>query len=65
MIRSMTGFASGSGTHGAFGWSTEIRAVNGKGLDIRVRAPDWVEGLEAGLRKQVAAVANRGNVTVS
>lgn len=65
MIRSMTGFASGSGTHGAFGWSTEIRAVNGKGLDIRVRGPDWVEGLEAGLRKQVASVANRGNVTVS
>lgn len=65
MIRSMTGFASGSGAHAQYSWSVEIRSVNGKGLDIRLRAPDWVDGLEAGLRKRLGAVATRGNVTVS
>ena len=30
-----------------------------------MRVPDWVEGLETALRKQVSAVAARGNVTCS
>ncbi len=63
MIKSMTGFASASGAQPPFSWSWEIRSVNGRGLDLRVRAPDWIDGLEAGLRKQIGAVATRGNVT--
>ncbi|MFD2739230.1 YicC/YloC family endoribonuclease [Sulfitobacter aestuarii] len=63
MIRSMTGYASGSGVWEPFSWSWELRAVNGKGLDLRLRVPDWIEGLEAGLRKQIGATATRGNIT--
>ncbi|KIN61088.1 DUF1732 multi-domain protein [Sulfitobacter noctilucae] len=63
MIKSMTGFASASGAHAPFSWSWEVRSVNGRGLDLRLRVPDWVEGLEAGLRKKLGAVAARGNVT--
>jgi uncharacterized protein (TIGR00255 family) len=63
MIRSMTGFASASGALEGWSWSWELRGVNGKGLDLRLRVPDWVEGLEVALRKQVTAEVARGNIT--
>lgn len=63
MIHSMTGFASHSGAHAPFSWGWELRSVNGKGLDLRLRVPDWVDGLEAGLRKKLSAAVGRGNVT--
>ena len=63
MIRSMTGFASASGTQDSWSWSWELRAVNGKGLDLRLRIPDWIEGLEVALRKQMTADLARGNIT--
>lgn len=61
----MTGFAAQSGAFEAHRWAWEIRSVNGKGLDIRVRVPDWIDGLEAALRPLVTAHAKRGNVTMS
>ena len=64
MIRSMTGFASKSGALGPHSWAWELRAVNGKGLDLRIRVPDWIPRLEAGLRKIAAADIARGNVTL-
>ncbi|SFS55723.1 TIGR00255 family protein [Sulfitobacter marinus] len=63
MIRSMTGFASASGALPPHSWGWELRSVNGKGLDLRLRVPDWVDGLEAGLRKQLSAQIARGNVS--
>lgn len=63
MIRSMTGFASASGALEGWSWSWELRGVNGKGLDLRLRVPDWVEGLEVALRKQVTAEVARGSIT--
>ena len=65
MIKSMTGFASATGAHDVYSWSWELRSVNGKGLDLRLRVPDWIDGLEVGLRKALGAVAMRGNVTLS
>lgn len=65
MIRSMTGFASATGTLSPHSWTWELRAVNGKGLDLRLRVPDWVDGLEIGLRKKLGAAVARGNVTLS
>lgn len=65
MIRSMTGFASAKGERGAFSWSWELRSVNAKGLDLRLRVPDWLEGLEAALRGDLAKALARGNVTVA
>ena len=63
MLRSMTGFASASGASGPHSWGWELRSVNGKGLDLRLRVPDWIDGLEAGLRKTLSAAIARGNVT--
>ncbi|WP_170427683.1 YicC/YloC family endoribonuclease [Ruegeria arenilitoris] len=65
MIRSMTGFASGKGAHGPHSWTWELRSVNGKGLDMRLRVPDWLTGLEASLRSQIQKALSRGNVTLS
>ncbi|WP_421704241.1 YicC/YloC family endoribonuclease [Aliiroseovarius sp.] len=65
MVYSMTGFAALKGAYGDFAWSWDIRAVNAKGLDIRLRAPDWIEGLEPAIRKAVGGAAARGNVSVS
>jgi uncharacterized protein (TIGR00255 family) len=65
MINSMTGFASAKGELAPWRWSWELRGVNGKGLDMRLRVPDWLDGLEAGLRKQLAMSVTRGNVTLT
>ena len=64
MIRSMTGFAAKSGALPPHSWGWELRAVNGKGLDLRIRVPDWVPGLEAGLRASLSQGIARGNVTL-
>ncbi|MEM7088434.1 MAG: YicC/YloC family endoribonuclease [Pseudomonadota bacterium] len=65
MIRSMTGFASGTGEFGPHSWTWELRSVNGKGLDMRLRVPDWLTGLEAALRAHLSKSLSRGNVTLT
>ncbi|MFT5342627.1 MAG: hypothetical protein ACI9BH_001841, partial [Paracoccaceae bacterium] len=65
MIRSMTGFASAKGELAPYNWGWELRSVNGKGLDIRLRVPDWLDGLETDLRAQLAKSVSRGNVSLS
>lgn len=65
MIRSMTGFASAKGTLAPFSWSWELRSVNAKGLDLRLRTPDWLDGLEVALRGTLSKSLNRGSVTLS
>jgi len=61
----MTGFASAKGELGAWRWGWELRGVNGKGLDMRLRVPDWLDGLEAALRGALAKSVARGNITLT
>ena len=61
----MTGFGGAAGSAGMWTVSLDIRSVNGRGLDMRLRAPDWIDGLEAELRKKVQAAVSRGSVTLS
>lgn len=61
----MTGFATRSSDMGPFRWTWDIRGVNGKGLDLRLRVPDWIDGLEAAIRPLAATYAKRGNITLS
>ncbi len=65
MINSMTGYASGQGQSGQIRWSWELRSVNGKGLDMRLRVPDWIDGLEAALKPMLAKAARRGNISLN
>ncbi|MHA3913720.1 YicC/YloC family endoribonuclease [Halovulum sp. GXIMD14793] len=64
-LSSMTGFATRPGTADEAEWVWEARSVNSRGLDIRLRLPEGLEGLEPDLRKQIAARLKRGAVTVS
>jgi hypothetical protein len=63
---SMTAFATlrgqGTGALAAFSWVWEVRSVNGKGLDLRLRLPDWIEGLEPAVRAELTRRIGRGNV---
>ncbi len=65
MIHSMTAFASARGDAAPWSWTLELRSVNARGLDLRMRVPDWLEGLEAALRAELGAALNRGSVTLS
>jgi uncharacterized protein (TIGR00255 family) len=65
-IASMTGFAAREGGDGrGVTWGWELRSVNGRGLDLRLRLPDGLGALEAPLRKRLSEVIARGSVTLS
>jgi uncharacterized protein (TIGR00255 family) len=61
----MTGFATRLGHGAGQAWQWDIRSVNGKGLDLRLRLPDGIEGLEADLRAALGRAVTRGNVSLS
>lgn len=65
MTHSMTGFATRRGQFGPYSWVWDLRSVNGKGLDLRLRVPDWVDGLEAQLRTELGRALSRGNVNLT
>ncbi len=64
-MRSMTGFAPIEISVDQWRITGDIRSVNGRGLDLRIRVPDWIEGLEPELRKALQAALGRGSVTLS
>lgn len=64
-VQSMTGFARREGTTGRHRWVWELRSVNGKGLDIRLRLPSGFEALEVEARKLLSSRLSRGNLQVS
>jgi uncharacterized protein (TIGR00255 family) len=59
----MTGFSRTQGQLGATAWIWELRSVNGKGLDIKLRLPGGLDALEIPLREQTARRLRRGNVS--
>lgn len=65
MTHSMTAFANRSGHMDAVTWQWEIRGVNARGLDLRMRVPDGMAVVEANLRAALSAQLTRGNVTVN
>ena len=62
---SMTGFASLHASGGGYERLWDVRSVNGKGLDLRLRLPDGIDGFEQAARAAVARAALRGNITLS
>lgn len=65
MIYSMTGYASATGELNGFTWVWDLRSVNARGLDIRLRLPDGLDGVEDTLRKALKQKIARGNVSVT
>jgi uncharacterized protein (TIGR00255 family) len=64
-IESMTGFAREAGTAGVHAFAWEIRSVNGRGLDVRIRVPPGFETFSEAARKQLGAAFTRGTLHVS
>ena len=72
-VNSMTGFARRAGEcrvgdeAGGSGWSWvwEVRSVNSKGLDVRMRLPSVAEGWEASLKETVRKRVERGSISIN
>jgi uncharacterized protein (TIGR00255 family) len=62
-LASMTGFARTDGSVGGLAWAWEIRSVNGRGLDLRLRLPNGWDAIEPVLREAAGKVLKRGNVS--
>lgn len=65
-LASMTGFARASGQLAdgtSYVW--EIRSVNGRNLDVRLRLPNGADALEPSLREAVQQRLKRGNVSAT
>lgn len=65
MATSMTGCALRRGQGVGCDWTWELRSVNGKGLDLRLRLPEGIEGLEAAVRAELTKALSRGNVSLT
>jgi uncharacterized protein (TIGR00255 family) len=61
-LSSMTGFARGHGVSGPYAWAWEIKSVNGKGLDLRLRLPPGWDAVESPARSRSAEVLARGSI---
>ncbi len=64
-IESMTGFAREEGEFEAFSWRWELRSVNSRGLDVRVRLPSGMESFEIKVRDSVGKRFKRGSFNIS
>lgn len=64
-LSSMTGFARTQGAQGSWRWHWEVRSVNARGLDVRVRVPEGFDGLEQPARILANERFSRGGITAS
>ena len=62
MILSMTGFAAAAAELPGISLAVELRSVNHRYLDITLKLPDELRGLETPLRERIAAAQRRGKV---
>ena len=61
-LSSMTGFARADGVAGAYHWAWELKSVNAKGLEPRLRLPAGWDVIEPALRMRVGKALARGSV---
>jgi uncharacterized protein (TIGR00255 family) len=64
-VSSMTGFARADGHADEVSWIWEVKSVNSKSLDLRIRVPPGLEALELPLRAALARRLKRGAVTIT
>jgi uncharacterized protein (TIGR00255 family) len=61
-LSSMTGFARGHGVAGTYAWAWELKSVNSKGLDVKLRLPPGWDAIEAPVRAKASEALSRGSV---
>ena len=64
-LASMTGFARAHGASGPYAWAWEIKSVNSKGLDLRLRIPPGWDAVEPPARAAAAKALARGAVSAT
>jgi uncharacterized protein (TIGR00255 family) len=61
-LSSMTGFARSQGASGPYAFEWELKSVNAKGFDLRMRLPPGWDEIEALAKKRAGEVLSRGTV---
>lgn len=61
-LSSMTGFARSHGASGPYVFEWELKSVNAKGFDFRMRLPPGWDDIEPPVRKRAAELLARGTV---
>lgn len=61
-LSSMTGFARSHGTSGPYAFEWELKSVNAKGFDFRMRLPPGWDDIETVVRKRATELLSRGTV---
>jgi uncharacterized protein (TIGR00255 family) len=61
-LSSMTGFARADGVATAYVWAWELKSVNAKGIDLRLRLPPGWDVIELPVRTRASKALARGTV---
>src|SRR5882724_8778044 len=61
-LSSMTGFARADGVSGTYAWAWELKSVNAKGLEVRLRLPPGWDAVEVPVRGRATEALSRGTV---
>ena len=61
-LSSMTGFARSHGASGPYAFEWELKSVNAKGFDLRLRLPPGWDELESLAKKRAGELLSRGTV---
>ncbi|MBK8083683.1 MAG: YicC family protein [Devosia sp.] len=64
-LASMTGYGRASGSLPGIAFVVEIKSVNGRGLDMRMRLAPGLDALESEIRRRIGKAITRGSLTVS
>ena len=62
-LASMTGYARAAGAVPGTAFACEVKSVNGRGLDIRLRLAPGFDALESDIRQLIGRVISRGSLT--
>ena len=62
-VSSMTGFARSEGEVAGISWVWELKSVNGRSLDLRLRLPPGYDAMEAPLRAALGGRLRRGSIS--
>src|SRR6202023_1845412 len=61
-LSSMTGFARSHGASGPYAFEWELKSVNAKGFDLRMRLPPGWDEIEAAAKRRAGELLSRGTV---
>ena len=64
-ISGMTGFARAEGEHAGQRWIWELKSVNGRGLDFKLRTPPGYDAIEPAARSAANGKFKRGSIQAS